>query len=364
MLQEVCAKRGLMSIWDEKKQSWEDRRKEIVQMLCNEEYGIIPISHTEVTWKVESEEKDFCAGKVTLKKIRLIVCFEEGTFSFPFYSAIPNSEGKHPFFVHINSTENVPDRYMPTEEICDRGFAVLSFGCQDVAVDDAVPLGLEYDNRLQDILFKSLKKEGNHCGKLAMWAWATSRIMDYACTQESLDLNSANIIGLSRLGKAALLAGVLDERFTCAIACDSGCSGPAVSRGKKGETIKLITDRFGYWFCGNYKKYADNEDRLPFDQHFLLAAMAPRRVYIASAVEDEWADPESEFLSCFAASEVYEKLGIKGLVCEDKWPDVGENFHMGNIAYHIRKGTHYLSRDDWNRFMDYIIAQNEGRIKK
>jgi len=343
----------LPEIWDEKEKSWEERRKEIVDILCEEEYGFMPKMHDNLTWEEVSEEKNFCAGKVTLKKIMLTAYFGDESFSFPVYSSIPNKDGRHPFFVHINFSDNVPDRYLPVEEICDRGYAVLSFFYNDVALDEK-----KYPNRsedkLKDILFKGVDKKSNHCGKIHMWAWAASRVMDYAQSLGCLNFEKAIIVGHSRLGKTALLAGALDERFSCAISNDSGCSGAAITRNKVGERVSNITEHFSYWFCDNYKKYIENEDKMPFDQHFLIAAMAPRKVYVASAKEDDWADPKSEFLACFAASEVYEKLGFKGLVTDDRFPEVGEWLHDGNIGYHIRSGKHYLSREDWNRFMDYL----------
>lgn len=172
-------------------------------------------------------------------------------------------------------------------------------------------------------------------------------------------MNRASVVGHSRLGKTALLAGALDERFSCVISNNSGCSGAAVSRGKEGETIRHITTAFDYWFCENYQKYADKEDTLPFDQHFLLAAIAPRRLYVASASDDLWADPVSEFLGCFAANEVCDKLGIKGLVSKDRLPLAGEYYHDGTIGFHLRKGSHYLGREDRNLFMDYLEKHSE-----
>lgn len=356
MLREICNARELMPIWDEKSISWEERRTQIIQMLCNEEYGFFPKECKEVSFEVLKEEKNFCAGKVTLQTVKITAKWDDFEFSYPIYSSIPNTAGKHPFFIHINFRNCVPDRYLPIEEICDRGFAVISFCYQDVSTDNNTPLA-EYktnDMDLHDILFAGVGKEAHHCGKIGLWAWAASRAMDYAQTLDCLDMNNAAVIGHSRLGKTALLAGALDERFTFVISNNSGCSGAAISRGKKGELIKNIMERYGYWFCDNYKNYIEREKELPFDQHFLLSAIAPRRLYVSSAIEDRWADPVSEFISCYAASEVYEKLGMKGLVSKGKLPNVGEYFHDGFIGYHLRGGVHYLSREDWNLFMDYM----------
>lgn len=353
-LRKMCEERRLPPVWDGMCESWESRRKNIVQMLCEEEYGFMPKKHDSFSWRILTEEKNFCAGKVTLRNVMLTAGFGKESFSFPIYVSVPNKKGKHPFFVHINFRDNVPDRYMPVEEICDRGYAVISICYHDVSVDYIALNSEGYGEGVGEVLFGGIEKKNNHCGKIAMWAWAASRAMDYAQTLDCLDFNNATVIGHSRLGKTALLAGVLDERFTCAVSNDSGCSGAALSRGKCGETVKDVLNQFGYWFCDNYKKYADRESKLLFDQHFLIAAMAPRRVYVASAAEDEWADPVSEFLSCVAASEVYEKLGIKGLETDDCLPRAGECFHGGNIGYHMRGGTHYFSREDWNKIMDFL----------
>ena len=349
-LKAMCEKLGVMPIWNEKEITWEERRKEIIDLLCEEEYGFLPKEHDKLTWEVVSEEERFCAGKVLLSKVLLTAHFGEDTFTFPVYVSMPSKEGKYPFFVHINFRDCVPDRYLPVEEICDRGFAVLSFCYEDVTRDEDIsrPQGI------YDVMFKDTPKQTNHCGKIRLWAWAASRVMDYAMTLPKLDFTNATVVGHSRLGKTALLTGVLDERFTCAISNDSGCSGAAITRGKRGETIRDITEEFGHWFCDNYFKYVDKEYELPFDQHYLIAAMAPRKVYIASAWEDIWADPNAEYLSAYAASEVYEKLGIKGAEFPEHLPEIGSYYHNGNIAYHLRSGKHYFSREDWLYFLDYL----------
>ena len=359
MLREMYKARGLMPIWPDKTVDWETRRKQLIEILCEEEYGFMPAECNKVTFEVASEETNFCAGKATLRKVIVTAYFGEKKFSFPIYATIPNKTGKYPFFIHINFRNYVPDRYLPSEELVDRGFAVISFCYQDVSKDLGRDLdGVSNDVDLHDVLFSDMEKASNHCGRIRLWAWAASRAMDYAETLDCLDFSKAAVVGHSRLGKTALVAGALDERFTCAISNDSGCSGAAISRGKVGESIEVITRVFPHWFCDNYKKYADNEDTLPFDQHFLIAAIAPRKAYVASAVEDTWADPDSEFLACFAANEVYENLGMKGLVSPDRLPEVGEAFHEGNIGYHLRSGCHYLGREDWHRFMEYMLAQD------
>lgn len=179
-------------------------------------------------------------------------------------------------------------------------------------------------------------------------------VMDYVQTLDEIDKENVAIVGHSRLGKTALLTGAFDERFKLTISNNSGQSGAAISRKKGGEKIKNICERFSYWFCSNYKKYSDNEEMLPFDQHYLLSLIAPRNLYVASSSQDTWADPKSEFLACVATNPVYELYNKNGLVYDDKYPTSDTQLWNGSIGYHMREGAHYLSRHDWNRFIEYI----------
>ena len=195
----------------------------------------------------------------------------------------------------------------------------------------------------------------NDTGKIVMWAYAAMRTLDYILETEDTDRSNIAVAGHSRLGKTALVAGAFDERFICAYSNNSGCSGAAITRGKAGEQVAVITKAFPFWFCKKYRDYADRHDALPFDQHFLVSAIAPRQVYIASAAEDTWADPESEYLCCAASSEYWKLYGKTGFVGEDRAPIVGDIFHDGSIGYHLRSGEHYFSREDWNKFLNYFL---------
>lgn len=333
------------------KDRWDIRRKEILALLQKEEYGYIPPAPKNLTYSIQSVDKRFCAGKAPRQNVVLTCEFKNGkTFSFPVCVVIPKGIKNVPFFVSINFENTYPNKYQPTEEITDNGFGILSFCYKDITSDDN-----DFSNGLSKIFYPNGKRKNDtDCGKIAMWAWAAMRVMDYAQKIDVLDLSRGAVTGHSRLGKTALLAGALDERFFMAMSNCSGCSGASLSRKNKGETIRAICDVFGYWFCENYKKYTDNENSLGFDQHFLLAALAPRKLFVSSAKEDLWADPENEFLSCAAASEVYEKLGISGLVCKNEIPKKEEFFPDGNIIYCLRNGMHYFSREDWKRVMQIM----------
>ena len=305
-------------------------REEMLKILQEEEYGFLPPAPEKLTFtREENVIPNFCAGKAPCDRITAHCRIYGKDFYFPFDAVIPVKGEKLPFFIHINFRPDNPDRYMPTEELIDNGFAVFSFCYNDVTQDDG-----DFTDKMAEILYPDGKRGPADPGKIAMWAWAAQRVMDYAVTLEGkLDLTRSVVCGHSRLGKTALLCGAIDERFAYAYSNESGCSGASYTRGKRGEHVKDICDRFPFWFCENYQKYADHEDEMPFDQHFLLAAIAPRHVFIGSAEEDIWADPEAEKKSVDLVRHL---------------------FPEGNIGYHVREGIHYFSRTDWLRLMAFV----------
>ncbi len=331
-------------------------REEMLDIIQKEEYGYLPPKPDKITFDVLEEDKCFCNSKAVFKKISARCVIGDKQFSFPFYSVIPYRNGKIPVIVHLKFGTNVSDMFMPSEEIADEGFACLSFCYKDITSDDA-----DMKNGLAGVLYENGQRKNTDAGKIALWAWAAHRIMDYAQTVPELDTTKSIICGHSRLGKTALLAGATDERFAITYSNNSGCSGAALYKDKVGENIELITNNFPYWFCENYLKYRGSDSNMPFDQHYLTACIAPRRLYIASAKEDTWAGPKNEFLNCVAVSEFYEKLGVKGFVCKDEIPDPLAVFHEGNIAYHIRDGVHRFGHDDWRLLITY--AKNVFEIQ-
>ena len=334
------------------------QKQELRKMLAEWEYGAIPQKPEHLDVRVELVAPEFAAGKAPLTKLRFTATDRGTTFSFPVYSVIPKERaGKLPAFVFLNFRSHVPDKYLPSEEIADRGYAVFSFCYKDITGDD--------DN-FRDAGARFLgngRRAKDATGKIAMWAWAAMRVMDYVESLPEIDGEQVAVIGHSRLGKTALLAGAFDERFRYVISNDSGCSGAALTRGKIGEGKREITRTFPFWFCPRYNEPTAAED-LPFDQNALLALIPPRHILIGSAEEDSWADPTSEFLNLYATNRVYRLFGLRGLVTPDEIPNAPVSLGEGDACYHVRRGMHYLSRTDWNAYMDYIDRKRQESPKK
>ena len=321
---------------------WRMRRRELLELLSREEYGFSPAAPESVRGVIDPAsgrgEASVYAGKATQRQIRLSFDTPGGEFAFPVTLITPERVAKAPAFVYLGFQSDIPSPYLPMEEIIDHGFALASFCYTDITADgpDFDKLGAMYP-----------RDEKTGWGKLGIWAFAASRVMDYLETRDDIDPARVCVTGHSRLGKAALWCGAQDERFSMTVANDSGCSGAALSRGKGGETIEIIAKRFPFWFCGNYQAWRGRENEAPFDQHMLAALCAPRKVYVNSASLDDWADPESEFLGCLAASPAWTVQRVPGLVTPDRIPEPDAPLTEGGVCYHVRTGTHFYSRTDW-----------------
>lgn len=362
---------------------WERiRRPEIVELFRSTMYGHSPGKPDAFSFRVLSSNDAALGGKATRKQVR--VYFDaDTTVRMDILMYLPNNRQRPaPVFVGLNFYGNqiastdpailITDQWVPNNEnfgitdhrateksrgvrtsrwpverILERGYGVATIYCGDLDPDfhDGFKNGVH-------ALFDSRERDETSWGTIAAWAWGLQRAMDYFESDHDVDLSKVAVLGHSRLGKAALWAGAQDTRFAMVISNDSGEGGAALSRNEKGESLEDITTRFPHWFCGKYKSYAGKVDELPIDQHMLLSLIAPRLLYVASATEDLWADPEGEFLSARMAGPAYKLYDRKGLSTK-KMPRPDTPVQEGNIAYHLRTGKHDITPYDWDRFMDF-----------
>lgn len=358
---------------------WErKRRPEIMDMLRKEMYGYEPGRPAGLHFKVLEESRDAFGGKATRKQVAVYFTEDESQFMTVLIYIPNDAKGPVPAFMGMNfrgnySTTTDPEVLMPTESqvagygawyqpvgrgewsrrwpyeyVLSKGYAVVTMFYGDVDPD----WNDGFHNGVHGLLDKGKPRTEDSWSTISAWAWGLSRALDYLETDADVDASRVAVLGHSRLGKTALWAGATDPRFAVVISNCSGCCGSAISRRWFGETIYIVNDAFPHWFCGNFKKYTDNEDALPFDQHELVAMIAPRPVYVSSASNDNWADQKGEYLSLVGAAPVYGLYGIEGFTSTEK-PAVEQPQSIGRMGNHIRRGDHDILLYDWMRFIDF-----------
>ena len=346
---------------------WENiRAPEILNRYRREVFGIRPKEADErgrVSFKMR-DVREVMDGKAVRKVLDVVLDGPEGRFSFPVTAFIPKSPEKAPAFVlACNVKRSTFDKegalsspFWPVGDIVGRGFATVAFVIGDVAPDDKKP---DFDRAVFRSVQNVAKRNSESWASISAWAWAASRIMDWIETEPLIDSAHVGVVGHSRCGKTAIWTAVNDRRFAMVCSNDSGCTGAKLNHISllESESISKVTRNFPHWFCRNYNKYAEREMEMDFDQHELLALVAPRLLCVASATEDHWAGQRGEWWGAKLASPAWELYGKKGLVA-DSYPAPETPQQEGCISYHLRTGKHSLSPYDWKCFMDF--AEHHG----
>lgn len=342
--------------------AWENvRRPEILGLFKTFVFGRNPVGRpTTLRFAPLEADKEMVDGKAIRKRVDICYSGPGGEGHIALTAFIPKSDKPVPAFVLIcnrSSVEHIdPDRlkknpFFPVEALVARGYAALAFYNGDLDPDTFDG----FTNGVHGVFQPDPKvRTADSWGTIAAWAWGASRVMDWIETQPAIDHHRVGVVGHSRGGKTALWCGANDTRFALTVSNDSGCGGAKLNRMTlpKSESIARINKVFPHWFCDNFKKFGGREDALPVDQHMLLALMAPRLVYVASASLDNWAGQPGEFRSCVLASPVWKLYGLKGLA-GDMFPPPDAPLQGGCIGYHLRTGKHDLTLYDWQRYMDF-----------
>ena len=361
---------------------WEKKRRpELLKLFSQQEYGVTPRqTGIKVKHELISSNPKAMNGLATEKQVRFTFTGKnKQTHQALLLLYIPNhAKGRVPVIVsynfHGNQTTTFEEDvlFSPSRELMkkagsdswvrgeqasrwsyelalQRGYAVATMNYHDICPDSPALMEHGIPSLLPNYNVES--REANEWGAIGIWAWGYSRIADYLVKEKQIDKDCMVVLGHSRLGKTALWAGVQDKRFKVVISNDSGCGGAALSKRVYGENIARITGNFPHWFCPAFNAYSENEASMPFDQHELLALVAPRHVYVASAEDDSWADPKGEYMSAYYAGPAYQLYDMQGLPSATQ-PAVHQPQHY-DVGYHIRSGKHDVTAYDWQCYLDF-----------
>lgn len=227
----------------------------------------------------------------------------------------------------------------PFASILQRGYGVALFYAGDVVGDDA--------ESARAGLARLYGDEADRAGAIAAWAWLYSQAYDVLSADPRIDPARVAIWGHSRNGKAALYAAARDPRIAAVIAHQSGRGGASLSRSDEGESIAQMTRAFPWWFP---PAFADAPRDAAFDQHQLLALIAPRPVLLGNGRRDAWSDPHGAWQAARAASPAYALYGVPGL----EQSDMRTPNQNARLVYFTRDGLHGVTREDWRVFLDFL----------
>jgi hypothetical protein len=370
-------------------EQWRARRREILDIFAREMYGQEPPAPECIKIELIEEKEGALAGFAVRSQYRMWFKTDKSGPCLDFLVLRPRFGAKKArpviFLNYGGNHKLIPDRevvipegmwshaqghqvskqrgtqgdpnrdtVLPVGMLLSSGFAVISCCYCQVSPD---PLHTEEDPRFRQEPFAYTKifelwgkrdeSRTDNITSLGAWAWALCRGLDLAETVPGLDAKHAVVTGCSRLGKAALLAAARDERFAACVAIQCGGGGAALAKRDFGENIVTETRMFRHWYCKAYDKYAaDPAKLLTFDQHLLLAAVAPRKLLVAG-FDDPWFDTEGEFLACKAASPVWEFLGRPGLPQASFPADFSASAIGPSLGYYRRSQKHGIAYFDW-----------------
>ena len=379
------------------KQWVEKRRPELKALFEHYMYGAIPPKPAKLDLKSEVVDKKFLGGKATLKLVTISIPGSDVP-RIDLMLVTPNAAKKPaPIFLAMNfcgnhaihpdpriplarswlgnSCKDCADNHAteaargtqasdwPLEQIIERGYALAAFANADADSDRGDASDGVYAWLAKERTGSATNSLTHDRGCIAGWAWGFQRCVDYLVTDGDIDPARIAALGHSRNGKTALLAAAFDERIALAIPHQAGCGGTAPNRvaaklsaasanGRATvETVAVINKSFPHWFNAEFKKFNAEPEKLPFDQHELVALMAPRPVLLSNAEGDQWANPSGQFDMLKAAEPVYQLLKAGGCAATEMPP--ANQLVASKLGYYIRPGKHSMTSGDWMVFLDF-----------
>lgn len=354
-------------------------------------YGVVPPRCEELIFKVTSEGMAF--DGIALRREVDIICRHKGLeriLHMLIYIPV-GAEKKVPVFFGLNFKGNhgiandpgityIPfERYAPVnphslrqadgrldesgrgatrgrwdaENVVKRGYAVATICYFDIYPD--LPAGFEKSVMRFFYTPEVWESPERDSGAISAWVWGIQRGLDYLETVPEIDRHRIAVHGHSRLGKTALWAGAVDQRIALTVSNCSGTCGAKLSHRYFGENFEWIRLWNSHWFRPTFDEYVQRDLEYPIDQHMLMAAIAPRLLYVASGSLDDYADPRGEFEAAVAATPAWRIIGGSGLGTTT-FPPCGKL--IGNeIGYYLREGVHDFTPENWKVLMDFADAK-------
>lgn len=356
---------------------WENRRPELKRLVTRLMYGVAP-PPPALTAVVTQDTAGLLDGRCRLREVELrFQGLSDDAPRIRLALFLPTAaRDSVPVFVALNACGNAtvladpaitidPSAWKASycgeatrgkdadfwciSQLIDRGYAFATF--HESNIDPDRP---DFTDGIHPWYPDLPGPTASHWGTIAAWAWGLSRAADYLVTVPEIDPRRICVTGHSRRGKTALLAAALDERFALAVPHQSGTGGMALSRQTTQETVERINRVFPHWFNDVFPEFNDAVDRLPFDQHALVALVAPRPLLDTEGAQDPWANPPRARDSLMAADPVYRLLGAPGLVNAEPQLEIPPDLPAGGVLLQLRLDEqHTLNANYWRRILDF-----------
>jgi hypothetical protein len=334
-------------------------------------YGEIPTPVYPVKKTFEFiSEKTLLDGLCTRKDIRITLSNKIGKVTMPLVLFVPSNISKQvPVILLANGSDikrkglslNDSQRYgqtrngIPLHQLMTRGIGLATVDYQAFAIDRSNTEG-KVNGGITNLYFAKDQEftNENEWGMIAIWAYALRAGMDYLENDSDVNPKQVAPLGCSIGGKVALWAVATDRRFGMVLLSTGGHGGDAIWRREYGETLENMCKYLPTWICRNAKKFAKNVHEMPVDQHSLLATIAPRPLYVATAQHDLWADQKGQWIGTYNSMPAYKLYGKNVAFKSSEQPSVNQPVIKSAIGYHVRSGTHGLELYDWERYMQFI----------